>query len=259
MFIYGVVLFTIASGLCAAADSVGQLVAFRVLQGVGAAILVPASLALVVEGFDAARRAHGVSLWGARRPSHPVWVHPWRCSSGRVELALGVFGESAAGRRGGRGGPARVGREPRLRTAARARFTGGGVAGARTRVPDARLGQGPGLGLGQCGNDRVVLAGVVAMVGFVLSSRSHPTPLIEPAFLRVRSFTAGNTLTLVASAGFYAYLLTHVLFLNYVWHYNLLRAGLAVAPAAFVAAAVAAVLGRVADRRGYRPIVSSAP
>jgi NTE family protein len=60
---------------------------------------------------------------------------------------------------------------------------------------------------------------------------------------------------LVASAGFYAYLLTHVLFLNYVWGYNLLHAGLAVAPAAFVAAVVAAVLGRVADRHGYRLIV----
>jgi predicted acylesterase/phospholipase RssA len=89
----------------------------------------------------------------------------------------------------------------------------------------------------------------------VLSSRYHPTPLIEPAFLRIRSFVAGNTLTLVASAGFYAYLLTHVLFLNYVWGYNLLRAGLAVAPAAFVAAVVAAVLGRVADRHGYRLII----
>jgi predicted acylesterase/phospholipase RssA len=99
------------------------------------------------------------------------------------------------------------------------------------------------------------LAAVVAMLGFVLSSHNHLTPLIEPAFLRIRSFTAGNALTLVASAGFYAYLLTHVLFLNYVWGYNLLRAGLAVAPAAFVAAVVAAVLGRVADRRGYRLIV----
>src|SRR5260370_5706785 len=65
MFIYGVVFFTVASGLCAAADTVGQLVAFRVLQGIGAAVLVPASLALVVESFDAARRAHGVGLWGA--------------------------------------------------------------------------------------------------------------------------------------------------------------------------------------------------
>ncbi|MFV3845637.1 MFS transporter, partial [Mycobacterium tuberculosis] len=54
-FLSGVLVFTIAAGLCAVAGSVEQLVAFRVLQGIGAAILVPASLALVVEGFDAAR------------------------------------------------------------------------------------------------------------------------------------------------------------------------------------------------------------
>ncbi|WP_141773907.1 MFS transporter, partial [Mycobacterium tuberculosis] len=42
-FLSGVLVFTIASGLCAVAGSVEQLVAFRVLQGIGAAILVPAS------------------------------------------------------------------------------------------------------------------------------------------------------------------------------------------------------------------------
>lgn len=65
MFVWGVVLFTAASWLCAVAGTVEQLVAFRVLQGIGAALLVPASLALVVEGFEVARRAHGVGLWGA--------------------------------------------------------------------------------------------------------------------------------------------------------------------------------------------------
>lgn len=65
MFIWGVVLFTAASWLCTLATTVEQLVAFRVLQGIGAALLVPASLALVVEGFEVARRAHGVGLWGA--------------------------------------------------------------------------------------------------------------------------------------------------------------------------------------------------
>ncbi len=44
-------MFTVASGLCAIAESVGELVAFRVLQGIGAAVLVPASLGLVVEAF----------------------------------------------------------------------------------------------------------------------------------------------------------------------------------------------------------------
>ena len=42
-----------------------QLIGIRVLQGIGAAMLIPASLALVVEGFELSRRAHGVGLWGA--------------------------------------------------------------------------------------------------------------------------------------------------------------------------------------------------
>ncbi|OBH50472.1 MFS transporter [Mycobacterium sp. E2479] len=256
MFIYGVVLFTVASVLCAAADTVGQLVAFRVLQGMGAAVLVPASLALVVESFDEARRAHGVGLWGAAAAiasglGPPIGGALVEASSWRwvflVNLPLGVVAVAVARRR-----------------LVESRASG------RRRVPDLRgavllavglgcltlgLVKGPDWGWVSLATVGSFLAAVVAMLGFVMSSRSHPTPLIEPAFLRIRSFTAGNALTLIASAGFYAYLLTHVLFLNYVWGYNLLRAGLAVAPAAFVAAIVAAVLGRVADRHGYRLII----
>ena len=256
MFIYGVVLFTVASGLCAAADTVGQLVAFRVLQGIGAAVLVPASLALVVESFDEARRAHGVGLWGAAAAiasglGPPIGGALVEASSWRwvflVNLPLGVVAVVVA-RRG----------------LVESRASG------RRRVPDLRgavllaialgcmtlgLIKGPDWGWVGLPTIASFFAALAAMVGFVLSSRHHPAPLIEPAFLRVRSFVAGNALTLIASAGFYAYLLTHVLFLNYVWHYNLLCAGLAVAPAAFVAAVVAAVLGRVADRHGYRYII----
>jgi NTE family protein len=256
MFIYGVVLFTIASGLCAAADSVSQLVAFRVLQGIGAAMLVPASLALVVESFEPARRAHGVSLWGAAAAiasglGPPIGGALVDASSWRwvflVNLPLGVVAVVVA-RRGlveSRASGRR--RVPDIRGAALLALALGGLT--------LGLVKGPDWGWVSPATIGSFAAAVVAMVGFLVSSRAHPTPLIEPAYLRVRSFTAGNTLTLIASAGFYAYLLTHVLFLNYVWHYNLLRAGLAVAPAAFIAAVVASVLGRIADKRGYRPII----
>lgn len=256
MFIYGVVLFTAASGLCAAAGTVGHLVAFRVLQGIGAAILVPASLALVVESFDAARRAHGVGLWGAAAAiasglGPPIggalvdaaswrWVFLVNLPLGLVAVVVarrGLVESRASGRR----------RVPDFRGAA--------LLAVALGCLTLGLVKGPDWGWISPAIIGSFLAAVVAMLGFVLSSQRHPTPLIEPALLRIRSFTAGNTLTLVASAGFYAYLLTHVLFLNYVWGYNLLRAGLAVAPAAFVAAIVASVLGRVADRHGYRLII----
>ncbi|WP_159709185.1 MFS transporter, partial [Arthrobacter sp. 18067] len=57
--------FTLASALCGVAPSVDLLVAARVLQALGAALLVPASLALVVEAFPEDRRSHAIGLWGA--------------------------------------------------------------------------------------------------------------------------------------------------------------------------------------------------
>ena len=59
MFEVGIVLFTLTSVLCAVAPTVELLVAARVLQAIGAAIVVPASLALVLEAFPASERAHG--------------------------------------------------------------------------------------------------------------------------------------------------------------------------------------------------------
>ncbi|WP_373424931.1 MFS transporter [Mycobacterium simiae] len=258
MFISGVVLFTAASGLCAVADSVGQLIAFRVLQGIAAAVLVPASLGLVVEGFEAKRRAHGVALWGAAGAiaaglGPPIGGALVEASGWRwvflVNVPLGILAVLAA-----------------RRTLVESRAAG------RRRVPDVRgalllaialglltLGmiKGPDWGWTTLPTIGSLAAAAVAMAGFVTSSRHHSAPLVDPALLRIRSFVVGTGLTAVSAAGFYAYLLTHILFLNYVWGYTLLGAGLAVAPAAFVAAVVAAVLGRVADRRGYRLIVGT--
>lgn len=255
-FVFGVGLFTVASGFCAAAGSVEQLIAFRVLQGLGAAILVPASLALVVEGFDAEHRAHGVGLWGAAAAiasglGPPVGGLLVEASSWRlvflVNLPLGIIAGLIASR-----------------ALVESRASG------RRRVPDLRgamllalalglltLGLVKGLdwGWASVGPIASFVASGLALVGFVLSSRSHPVPMVDPALLRVRSFVASSILTVVAAAGFYCYALTHVLYLNYVWHYSLLKAGLAIAPAALVAAVVAAVLGRVADRYGHRNIV----
>jgi NTE family protein len=65
MFIFGLELFTFASLLCAIAPSPGALIAFRVIQALGAAFLVPSSLALVLNAFPPERRSHGVALLSA--------------------------------------------------------------------------------------------------------------------------------------------------------------------------------------------------
>ena len=65
VFLLGVTLFIAASALCGLAGSVGWLIAARVLQAVGAALLTPASLSIVLAAFPQNRRAVTVSLWGA--------------------------------------------------------------------------------------------------------------------------------------------------------------------------------------------------
>jgi len=65
VFIFGLELFTLGSLLCAIAPSVEALIAFRVVQALGAAFLVPSALALVLNAFPPAHRAHGVALLSA--------------------------------------------------------------------------------------------------------------------------------------------------------------------------------------------------
>src|SRR5690606_3213321 len=99
------------------------------------------------------------------------------------------------------------------------------------------------------------LAAVVFTVLFVLSSRRHRAPMLDPHLLRLGSFKVGSAATIVAGLGFYAYLLTNVLWLQYVWQYSVIETGLALVPGALIAAVVASRLGPLADRYGYRPFV----
>ena len=64
-FVAGVAVFTVASAACGLAPSVELLILARVVQAFGAAMLVPASLALVIAAFPAERRAHAIGVWGA--------------------------------------------------------------------------------------------------------------------------------------------------------------------------------------------------
>ncbi len=256
VFVWGVVIFTLASVLCAAAGTVGQLIAFRVLQGIGAAMLVPASLALVVEGFDPKRRAHAVGLWGAAAAIASglgppiggglVEVSSWRLAF-LVNLPLGVLAVVAARRGLVESRSPGVRRLPDL--------LGAGLLAVSLGLLTLGLVQGPEWGWLDLATVGALVGAVLAFAGFVQSSRRHPSPIIDAVLLRLPTFALGNAATVVAGAGFYAYLLTHVLWLSYVWDYSLLRAGLAVAPAALVAAVTAGVLGRVADARGHRIVV----
>ena len=255
-FVAGVAVFTIASGLCGIAPSVELLVLARVVQAFGAAMLVPASLALVIAAFPAERRAHAIGVWGATAAVAAgvgppiggalVELGGWRWAF-LVNLPFGLVAVWAA-------------RHELVESRAPGRRTVPDLVGAVLLVVSLAL-----LNLGIVkGSDwgwasPAVLgsfAGAVLAFGlFVVSSRRHRAPMLDPMLLRLPSFRWGSVATIAAGFGFYAYLLTNVLWLQYVWGYDVLRAGLALVPGAVVAALVASRLGPLADRHGYRAFV----
>jgi len=255
-FVAGVAVFTIASALCGLAPSVELLILARVVQAFGAAMLVPASLALVIAAFPAERRAHAIGVWGASAAVAAgvgppiggalVELGDWRWAF-LVNLPFGLVAVWAA-------------RHQLVESRAPGRRTMPDLVGAALLVASLallNLGIVKGADWGWASPQVLgsFLAAAVALVLFVVSSRRHRQPMLDPMLLRLRSFDLGSAATVAAGFGFYAYLLTNVLWLQYVWGYDVLRAGLALVPGAIVAALVAARLGPLADRYGYRVFV----
>jgi EmrB/QacA subfamily drug resistance transporter len=252
----GITLFTLASLWCALAGSLDVLVAGRVVQALGAAMLVPASLAIVVEAFSSERRAHAIGLWGATAAVAAglgppmggalVELGGWRWAF-LVNLPFGVLAVVAT-------------RRTVVESRAPGRRVLPDIPGALLLAAALAL-----LNLGIIkGNDwgwaspRVLGCFVLTALlagAFVRSSLRHRAPVVDPALVRIASFRTASLATVLAGVGFYAYLLTNILWLQYVWGYDVLRAGLALVPGALVAAVVAARLGPVAERVGYRVLV----
>ena len=232
-----------------------MLVAARVIQAAGAAMLVPSSLAIVLEAHDARRRMHAVALWSAVAAlaagiGPPLGGLLITASSWRlvflVNIPVGLVAFVL--------GPTRARRESRTGAPAHARPARWGRARAGDRLARAGGRQGAGMGLGQRARDRRVRGRAVLGVYFVMRSSRQRTPVIDLSLLRIRAFSLSNGATIVMASGFYAYTLCNVLFLTIVWRYSILAAGLALTPGPFIAIAVAGPASRLVERVGHRAV-----
>ena len=79
MFVVGVAIFAAASAGCGVALNIDQLIIARSVQGVGAALLVPGSLALISMSFDEKSRGQAIGTWsGIYGDHHSRWASTWR-------------------------------------------------------------------------------------------------------------------------------------------------------------------------------------
>lgn len=247
LFLGGVATFTLASLAIAVAPTFGVLVAARAVQGLGAALMVPASLSLVLTSVPPARARAAIGLWSAAGalaaavgPSLgglAVEVTDWRvlfC----LNLPIGAWVLVAG--RGLPGGDLRGGRAPDLVGSA---LLGGAVAAAVYALTE-----GPGAGWTSA---RVLVAAVLAVVAGAATwarSATHDRPALRLDLLGGRALRATTLTSVGYGAGLFTTMLLGVLFLVDVWGYSSLEAGLAMTPAALTTAVVGVGVSRLSDR-----------
>jgi EmrB/QacA subfamily drug resistance transporter len=250
----GVTVFALGSAGCAAAPSVAVLVIARVVQAVGAAMVIPTSLGLLLHVFPAHERAGATGAWAsgaavAAAAGPPIGgllvLLSWRWIF-LVNLPLAAVA----------------------------------LAGSRWIAPEVRHPEAggrpdlPGIGLLVAGIAGLVLAIVegqtwgwasptfilvlVAAVGllavFLWRCDHHPSPIVELSLLKLRPFAVANAAMLFFYVGFGAMLLGAVLFLTGVWHERTIIAGLQIAPGPAVVAIISSRVKLVVVRFGPRAV-----
>ncbi|MCP5024758.1 MAG: MFS transporter [Actinomycetia bacterium] len=256
VFLLGLVVYVLTSVAGGLAWSPAALIGARVGQGVGAALVTPASLALLLTIFPPTRRSTVIGIWGA---VGAVAAAGGPAVGGLVVDTLGwrwVFWLNI---------PFCV-----VALMAGRRWIDESIIDDADGAPDLRgivlsaaaVGS-LALGLAQSGewgwgDPRTVTALVLGpLLGLLLVRRSahHPVPVIDLALFRLRSFTVGNVVVLLFMAGFSAMILNNILFLSRVWGYSQAGAGLGITPSPLTAALVAPIAGRVADKIGTRVLI----
>ncbi len=255
-FLLGLGVFVGASAACGLAWSVPSLVGFRVLQAAGAALLMPSSLALLLDAFPAERRAKAIGAWAGvggvaaalGPPLGGVLVTlSWRWVF-LVNLPVGVAA-IVAGRRVLR--ESRDESDLRLPDALGAALLIAGVSALSWALVDA-----PDVGWGSTRTVLLLAAGAALLVGVVLRSRSLDrahAPILDLELFGARAFSLASLSAFLFSVAFAAMLLGNVLFLTGPWDESVLVAGLSLAPGPMLAAVVAVTSGRLSARIGQGP------
>ncbi|ELW9445587.1 MFS transporter [Burkholderia cenocepacia] len=255
VYVAGLAVFVAASALCGVAPTLPALAVARALQGVGSAMLVPCSLALINRAFpEPAARASAISVWmgcgGIAMASGPliggllIDLSGWR-SLFFVNLPLGLAGIG-------------LGRTVAPDAVDRSRqFDWGGQAAAIVAI-GALIGtliEGPSLGW----HSAPIVGGAMAsVVAFIAIEARRREPMLPLAFFRNRLF-AGSTFVSMASAFvFYGLLFVLSLFYRQVRGASPLDTGLAFLPMTAMVALGGLTSGRIVARFGARGTMCTA-
>jgi EmrB/QacA subfamily drug resistance transporter len=255
-FLLGVAVFVIGSAACAAATGVAMLVAFRIVQAAGAALLTPTSLGLLLAATPAEERQGAVRAWtavgGLAAAAGPVVGGLLVAASWRWVFLVNVPIGLAALVIGWRRLPHVPGHPVPRPDALGALLITGGIASLVLGLV-----KGPSWGWADARTAAALAAGLVAIALFAVHCLRARNPLVDRTLFRLRSFTGGSAVALFFSAAFGAMLLSRVLWAQDVWHWSALATGLAIAPGPLMVPLFAfGVAGRLTARIGAGRVIA---
>ncbi|HEX3517826.1 MAG TPA: MFS transporter [Solirubrobacteraceae bacterium] len=250
-FLLGLGVFVAASAACAAAPSVGMLIAARIVQAAGGALMLPTSLGLMLPEFEAEKRHVAIGLWAATGgiaaaagpPLGGLLVQAdWRWVF-LVNVPVGLIGIATGFRTLG---------ERRETGALRPDLLGAGALIVAIGSLVVAIVKGQEWGWSSPQILALLAVTVLLLPGIWWRSERHAAPIVEPAMLRVRSFGLAVGASVLFFGGFGAMLLAGVLFLTSVWREPVLTAGLMLFPGPAMATAFSVPSARLGARFGYR-------
>jgi len=256
-FLTGLVIFSIGSTLCGLSVSPEMLVASRVLQALGGAILTPASIALVLPEFPVEKRAVAIGIWGAvaglSAAMGPVvggflveWFD-WR-SVFFVNIPFCILAFIIG---------MRLLNESRDETAnKKVDIPGAVLAVGSVGLLTLAIVQSDEWGWFSATTTLVFAASLVFTIAFIYRCNTNAVPLLDLKLLKLPFVRAANLAGVVFSLGFYSMIFLNTQWLQTVWHYSTLRSGLAIFPGPFMAAVVAAPAGKIAQKYGHAKIIA---
>ncbi len=257
-FVFGVIVFTIASATAGFAPNNFALVASRVLQGIGAAFMMPGTLSIITDAFPAHERGKAIGTW-AGVSALALAIGPvlggflteqvsWRAIF-YINLPVGIIAVLAA---------LFVVRESRDTTVGRkVDYTGVGILTVSLTALVLALIEGNSWGWDSTAVLALIAVSVGALIAFVFTENRVTAPIIEFGLFKSRNFIGSVITAFIISFAMMGVFFFLALYMQNVLGYTALEAGVRFLPTTLVIMVISPISGRLVDRIGPRWLIVS--
>ncbi|HEX6687228.1 MAG TPA: MFS transporter [Solirubrobacterales bacterium] len=256
MFLFGVVIFALSSATAGLAQNATDLVVSRVVQGVGAALMMPGTLSIITDAFPAHERGKAMGTWagvsalalavgpvlGGFLTEHVSWRAIFYLN---LPVAAGAVAATIFAVRESR--DTTVGRE--------VDYLGVATLTAGLTALVLALVEGNSWGWGSAGIVALLAGSALALGAFVLTELRVKVPMVEFRFFADRNFVGAVTVALIITFAMMGVFFFLALYMQDILRYSPLEAGVRFLPSTLMIVGVAPVAGRLADRFGPRWLI----